>query len=56
MPSGGFEPVIPAIEGLQTYAFDREARGIGDYELVPVFRARYWKYFKTKINKYLFVN
>jgi hypothetical protein len=29
MPSAGFEPVITAIERLQTYALDRTATGIG---------------------------
>ena len=29
MPSAGFEPTIPAIKQLQTYAFDRTATGIG---------------------------
>jgi hypothetical protein len=31
MPSPGFELSIPAIEGLQTYALDRTAIGIGFY-------------------------
>jgi hypothetical protein len=29
IPSAGFEPVIPAIEQLQTYALDRTSTGIG---------------------------
>jgi hypothetical protein len=29
MPLAGFEPVIPAIERLQTYALDRTATGLG---------------------------
>jgi hypothetical protein len=29
MPSAGFEPVIPAIKQLQTYALDSTAIGIG---------------------------
>jgi hypothetical protein len=29
MHLAGFEPVIPANEGLQTYALDRAATGIG---------------------------
>jgi hypothetical protein len=31
MPSGGFEPTIPAGERLQTHALDRSATGIGYY-------------------------
>jgi hypothetical protein len=31
MASAEFEPVIPAIEPLQTYALDRTAAGIGQY-------------------------
>jgi hypothetical protein len=29
MPSAGFEPVIPKIKGLEAYALDRTATGIG---------------------------
>jgi len=29
MPSTGFQPAIPAIKLLQTYALDRRATGIG---------------------------
>ena len=29
MPSAGFEPAIPEIERLQTYALDRRAAGFG---------------------------
>jgi len=29
MPSAGFEPAIPLIELLQTYALDRAGNGIG---------------------------
>ena len=30
MPSAGFEPAIPAGEGLQTHTLDRSATGIGE--------------------------
>jgi hypothetical protein len=30
MPSAGFEPAIPAISRLQTYALDRTVTGIGN--------------------------
>jgi hypothetical protein len=29
MPSAEYEPAIPAIERLQTFAFDRKGTGIG---------------------------
>jgi hypothetical protein len=29
MPSSGFEPAIPAVKWLQTYALDRTVTGIG---------------------------
>jgi hypothetical protein len=32
MLSGGFEPAIPAVDRLQTYAVDRTATGIGPLE------------------------
>jgi hypothetical protein len=33
MPSAEFEPAIPAIERLQTYALDLTATGIGTFSL-----------------------
>jgi hypothetical protein len=36
MPSGGFEPAIPATKRLQTYALDRAATGIGYIVTVDV--------------------
>jgi hypothetical protein len=33
MHSEGFEPAIPAVERLQTYALDRTATGIGNSDL-----------------------
>jgi len=32
MPSVAFEPTIPAIEVLQTYALDRAATGVGIHQ------------------------
>jgi hypothetical protein len=56
MPSARLESAIPAVEGLQTNTFDSTASRIGDYEVIRVFRARYWRVFTTKMNKYLFMN
>jgi hypothetical protein len=40
MPSVGFEPAIPAVKQLQTYALDRTATGIGpEYHN----KLRYWR-------------
>jgi len=33
MPSAGFEPAIPKISRLQTYALDSTATGIGKYSI-----------------------
>jgi hypothetical protein len=35
MPSAGFEPAIPEIEPLQTYALVRTDSGTGSYEIIP---------------------
>jgi hypothetical protein len=37
MSSAGFEPETPAIEGAQTYALDRAAKGIGQAYKLQVF-------------------
>ena len=36
MPSAGFEPIIPAVERLQTYAFDRAATGISSLGVIQI--------------------
>jgi hypothetical protein len=36
MPSAGFEPAIPAIKRLQTYALDSTATGIGNSLIVEI--------------------
>jgi hypothetical protein len=54
MSSAGFEPAIPAIEHLQTYALDRTATGIGvriiymsfRHEIVNIVTARNFKQFE----------
>jgi hypothetical protein len=38
MPSSGFEPAIPAIKRLQTYALDRSTTGIGTPSVVLIYK------------------
>jgi len=58
MPSAGFEPSIPTIQGMQTHAFDLRTTGAGftfPYSVYFAKKPEMEKYFKINGSKFPFL-
>jgi hypothetical protein len=49
MPSAGFEPAIPSIKRMQTYALDRTAIGIGVCIIEMLFIVAHQRFLSPKL-------